>query len=181
MPYKLCSIPNNICICILFYVAFCTLKQYRHRRKPGTGTMPYSYFEWLQGFFIVYSTIDSTVHSMPLNSLEHCICTTTMMTNIRPDRDSNLVPPGYKPQSIRMNQYTQQTQNMCITCVQCWTNDEAYSSGPIYKARLIVSRPKWTDTGILHDNNGSLFYMHSTVTEWRFFYKYRFAPVFAYS
>ena len=39
---------------------------------------------------------------MPLNSLEHCICTTTM-TNIRPDRDSNLVPPGYKPHSIRMS------------------------------------------------------------------------------
>ena len=30
------------------------------------------------------------------------MCTTTM-TNIRPDRDSNLVPPGYKPQSIRMS------------------------------------------------------------------------------
>ena len=30
------------------------------------------------------------------------ICTTTM-TNIRPHRDSNLVPPGYKPQSIRMS------------------------------------------------------------------------------
>ena len=26
-----------------------------------------------------------------------------MMTNIRPDRDSNRVPPGYKPQSIRMS------------------------------------------------------------------------------
>ena len=64
--------------------------------------MPYSYFECLQGFFIVHGTIGSTVHSMPLNSLEHCICTTTM-TNIRPDRDSNLVPPGYKPQSIRMS------------------------------------------------------------------------------
>ena len=51
---------------------------------------------------IVHSTIGSTVHSMPLNSLERCICTTTM-TNIRPDRDSNLVPPGYKPQSIRMS------------------------------------------------------------------------------
>ena len=30
------------------------------------------------------------------------ICTTTM-TNIRPDGDSNLVPPGYNPQSIRMS------------------------------------------------------------------------------
>ena len=61
--------------------------QYRDRRKPEAGTTPYSYFEWLQGFFIVHSTIGSTVHSMPLNSLEHCLCTTTM-TNIRPDRDS---------------------------------------------------------------------------------------------
>ena len=25
--------------------------------------MPYSYFEWLQGFFIVHSTTGSTVHS----------------------------------------------------------------------------------------------------------------------
>ena len=25
------------------------------------------------------------------------------MANIRPDRDSNLLPPGYKPQSIRMS------------------------------------------------------------------------------
>ena len=66
--------------------------QYRDRRKPEAGTMPYSYFEWLQEFLIVHSTIGSTVHSMPLNSLENCICTTTM-TNIRPDRDSNLVPP----------------------------------------------------------------------------------------
>ena len=33
---------------------------------------------------------------------EHCICTTTM-TNIRTDRDSNLVPPGYKPQLIRLS------------------------------------------------------------------------------
>ena len=64
--------------------------------------MPYSYFEWLQGLFIVHSTTGSTVHSRPLNSLEHCICTTTT-TNIPPDQDSNLVPPGYKPQSIRMS------------------------------------------------------------------------------
>ena len=76
--------------------------QYRDRRKPEGGTMPYSYFEWLQGFFIMHSTIGSTVHSMPLNSFEHCICTTTM-TNIWPDRDSNLLFPDYKPQSIRMS------------------------------------------------------------------------------
>ena len=50
----------------------------------------------------MHDTIDSTVHSMPLTSLEHCICTTTV-TNIHPDRHSNLVPPGYKPQSIQMS------------------------------------------------------------------------------
>ena len=45
--------------------------QYRDRRKPKAGTMPYSYFEWLQGFFIVHSIIGSTVHFMPLNSLRN--------------------------------------------------------------------------------------------------------------
>ena len=46
--------------------------------------------------------IGSTINSMPLDSLEHCICTTTM-TNIRPNLNSNIVPLGYKPQSIRMS------------------------------------------------------------------------------
>ena len=46
--------------------------------------------EWLHGFFIVHSTIDNTAHSIHLNSLVHCIFTTSM-TNIRPDRDSNPV------------------------------------------------------------------------------------------
>ena len=32
------------------------------------------------------------------------ICTTTM-SNIQSDRDSNLVPSGYKPQSIRMSSF----------------------------------------------------------------------------
>ena len=45
--------------------------QYRDRRKPEVGTMPCSYFEWLQGFFIVPSTIGGIVHSKLLNSLEH--------------------------------------------------------------------------------------------------------------
>ena len=52
--------------------------------------------------YMVYSTTCSTVHYRPLNSLEHCICTVTM-TNIRPDRDSNPVLQGFKPQSIRMS------------------------------------------------------------------------------
>ena len=36
----------------------------------------------------MHSTIDSTAHSMPLSSLEQCICTASM-PNIRPGRDSN--------------------------------------------------------------------------------------------
>ena len=36
-----------------------------------------------------------------LEKMEHSICKTTL-TNIRPDWDSNLVLPGYKPQSIRI-------------------------------------------------------------------------------
>ena len=87
--------------------------QYHDRRKPGAGTMPCSYFEWHQGFFIVHSAIGSTVHSMPLNSLEHCICTTTI-TNIRPDRDSSLVTPGYKTQSIRMGRLMDKSSSQFI-------------------------------------------------------------------
>ena len=33
--------------CILLYVAFCTLMQYRNRKKPAAETVPYSYFEKL--------------------------------------------------------------------------------------------------------------------------------------
>ena len=77
--------------------------QYRNRWKLEAVTMPYSYFEWPKGLFIVHSTIGSTVHSSLLNSLEHCICTTSI-TNIRPDRDSNLVPLGYKPAPVNTNE-----------------------------------------------------------------------------
>ena len=38
--------------------------QYRDKRKPEAGTMPYFYFEWLQEFFIVYNAISSTIPSM---------------------------------------------------------------------------------------------------------------------
>ena len=51
---------------------------------------------------MVHSTIENSVLPMSLNSLEHCICTTTM-TNIRVDRDLNLVPSGHKTQSIQMS------------------------------------------------------------------------------
>ena len=73
--------------CSIYEYCFTSLSvqswQYRDRRKPEAGTIRYSYFEWLQGFFIVHSTIGSTVNSMPLNRSEHCIATTMMTTRIR--------------------------------------------------------------------------------------------------
>ena len=56
--------------------------QYRDRRKPKAGTtMPYSYLKRLQVFFIVHSATGSTVHSMALNSLKHCIPSLSEMVN----------------------------------------------------------------------------------------------------
>ena len=43
--------------------------QYHDRKKAEVGTMPYSY-QMTSRFSIVHMTIDSTVHSRPLNSLE---------------------------------------------------------------------------------------------------------------
>ena len=45
----------------------------------------------------MHSTIESAAHSTPLNSLGHCICTTSM-TNIRPARHSNPVLLSLEPQ-----------------------------------------------------------------------------------
>ena len=45
---------------------------------------------------------DITVLSKPLNSLEHCISTTTM-SNRRPVRDSNPAPLSFEPQSYRIS------------------------------------------------------------------------------
>ena len=58
--------------------------------------------EWLQGLFIVHSTIDKIAHSRHFNSLEHCVCTTSM-TNIRPGLDSNPVVLSFKPQPDQMS------------------------------------------------------------------------------
>ena len=58
--------------------------------------------EWLQRFFIVHSTIDNTAHSRPLNSLEHCIRTTSM-AHITLGRDSKPVPLSFEPQLDRMS------------------------------------------------------------------------------
>ena len=81
--------------------------------------MPYSYLKWHQGFYIVHSTIGNTVHSMPFNNFEHCICTTTII-NIRPDRESKLLPSGYKPQSIRMSQRAGPNVSYAAWYSTCW-------------------------------------------------------------
>ena len=78
----------------LVYVAFCTIMAIS-RQKPEVGIMPYS----SRMTKVLYSV---TAHSRPLNSLEHCICTTSM-TNIRPDRDSIPVPLCFESQPDRMS------------------------------------------------------------------------------
>ena len=115
--------------------------QYRDRKMPEAGTMPYTYFEGLQGFFIVHSTIGSTVHSRPSNSLEHFICTTGM-TKIRSDRNLNLVTPGFKPQSIRMSPWGRpwNASNPVITKAEQtsseWRDDFTTMSGPVFSYKL---------------------------------------------
>ena len=68
--------------------------------SPNPGLCPTLILNDFKGS--LWCTVPEAAHYMPLNSLEHCICTTTM-TNIRPERHSNLVPPGYKPQAKRMS------------------------------------------------------------------------------
>ena len=55
--------------------------------------MPYSYFEWLQGFFIVHSTIESAVHSAfeKFGALQ--------MHN---HDDKNPARPGFEPDTSRL-------------------------------------------------------------------------------
>ena len=71
---------------------FCFTSRFDNIATEGnskSGLSP-TLIEWCQGFFKVHSSIDSTAHFLPLNSLEHWICATTM-TNIRSDQDSNPV------------------------------------------------------------------------------------------
>ena len=105
--------------------------QYRDRRVPEARTIPYSYFEWLQALFIVHSTKGSTVHSMSSNSLEHCICT-TMMANIRPDRDENVKLCNIAAVS-RSHVLSQQTWDVGPTFVCCWST--VYDVGPTANQR----------------------------------------------
>ena len=70
-------------------------------RQKEARSLDYALLLFWMTSRVLHSAHISTVHSIPSNSLERCIWTTTM-TNIRLDRDSNLVPSGYKPQSIWM-------------------------------------------------------------------------------
>ena len=80
---------------ILLYVAFCTIMAISQQKETGSRDCSLLLSNDFQGFFIVHSTIDTTAHSRPFNSLKHCICTTSM-TNIRPSRDSNPVPLEFR-------------------------------------------------------------------------------------
>ena len=80
----------KIWIWILLYVASCTIMAISRQKEAQSRDYALLLFR-MTSRVIWPSTIGSTVHSMPLNSLEHCICTATM-TNIRIDRDSKLVP-----------------------------------------------------------------------------------------
>ena len=111
--------PNLLIVPFVWYVSeycFTSLSaqswQYRDRRSPKQGLCPTLISHDFKGFFIVHSAIGSTVHSRLLNSLDHCICTTTM-TNILPYLNSSLVLPGYKPQSIRMSH---RGRPYCLVC-----------------------------------------------------------------
>ena len=60
-------------IWILLYVAFCTIMAISRQKEARSRDYALLLFRMTTGFFfIVHSTIGSTVHSRPLNSLEHC-------------------------------------------------------------------------------------------------------------
>ena len=67
----------------IFIHSFCFRRFLHHLRNVATKGLCSTRIECrLQGSLIVHST-SSTAHPRPLNSLKHCICTTSM-TNIRP-------------------------------------------------------------------------------------------------
>ena len=100
-----CSAPLYIYIWILLYVAFSTIMAIS--RQKEARSQDYA--------LLLFRMISRVLHSAQYHR-QHCtlqafeqfgalyICTATIK-NIRPDRDSNLVPPDYKPQSIRMSHW----------------------------------------------------------------------------
>ena len=69
---------------------FCTIMEISRQKETRSRDYALIFSNNFKVFFILQSTIDSTAHSRPLNSLEHCICT-TLMTNMRHGRNSNPV------------------------------------------------------------------------------------------
>ena len=72
---------------ILFYVAFCTIMAISRQKEARSRDYAPLLFRMTSRvlYSAQYHRQHCSVHSMPLNSLEHCLCTATM-TNIRPDR-----------------------------------------------------------------------------------------------
>ena len=86
---------NSLLVAVIILYMNIVLRRFLHnlgnsatKIRPKPRLCPTLISSNFKGFLIMHSTIGSTVHSRPLKSLEHCICTTTM-TIIWPDRDSN--------------------------------------------------------------------------------------------
>ena len=72
--------------------------------KSEAGTMPHSYFEWLQGFFIVHSTMDctATLHFMYMHNHD----------------DKYLAGPGFESDTPRL-QAPVDTKNWEVVYLVC--------------------------------------------------------------
>ena len=101
---------------IFLPVAFCTIN-IATEGSPKSRLCP-TPIELRQWFFIVHCTIYSTAHSRAVNSLKHCICTTSMI-NIRPGRDSNPVPLSFDPKPDSTSGAHQQTRDVDLLLTKC--------------------------------------------------------------
>ena len=74
---------------------------HNHGNIATEGSRDYAILLFLMTSMVLNSAQYHRQHCT-LHAFEQFICTTTMKS-IRPDQDSNLVAPGYKPQSIQMS------------------------------------------------------------------------------
>ena len=86
---------------ILLNVAFCTIMEKSRQKEAQLRDCGLLLSNDLKWFFIVHSTIDSTIHSRPLYSFAHCICTTST-TNILPGRDLDPLPLSFEWRGIEV-------------------------------------------------------------------------------
>ena len=77
---------------VLLYVGLCTIAAISRQKKARSRDYALLLFRITPR--VIYSAQYNRKHCTLDASLEHCTICTTTMTNIRPDRDSNLVPPG---------------------------------------------------------------------------------------